>query len=220
MNNILIIGSSGHAKVVIDIIMKEGKYNIAGLIDRFRNVGEQTLGYSILGKEEDLPGLIKTHVITGVIIAIGDNDVRSKVASQVREISPDLPFISAIHPSAQIGMDVSIGEGTVIMSGACINPSSSIGRFCILGTNCSLGHDSIMEDCSSLYTRVTTGGNCRIGLYSAICIGAVLVPGTRIGEQTIIGAGSVVLKDVGSFVVAYGAPAKKIRSRSQGDKYV
>lgn len=220
MENIVIIGSSGHAKVVIDIVQKEGKFKIAGLLDRFRDAGEKTLGYPVLGKEEDLPELIKAHTLKGTIIAIGDNFVRAKVAARIKEISPDLPFVSATHPKASIAMEVSIGEGTVVMAGCVINPCSSVGRFCILNTNSSLDHDSVLEDFASLAPGATTGGNCRISQYSAVSIGAVLVHGIHIGEHTIIGAGSLVTKPIESFVVAYGTPAKKIRDRKQGDKYL
>lgn len=220
MDNIVIIGSSGHAKVVIDIVRKEGKFNIAGLLDKFRKVDEQTLGYRVLGKEEDLPELTNVYSLKGVIVAIGDNFIRSKVAARVREISPDLPFVCAIHPSSLVAMDVSIGDGTVVMAGASINPSCSVGRFCVLNTNSSLDHDSTMEDFSSLAPSATTGGNCQIGEYSAVSIGAILIHGVQVGEQSVIGAGSLVMKPIDSFVVAYGTPAKAIRSRQPGDKYL
>jgi sugar O-acyltransferase (sialic acid O-acetyltransferase NeuD family) len=220
MDNIVIIGSSGHAKVIIDIVEKEGKYRIGGLLDRYRKVGEQTLGYPILGQEEDLPRLVNTHALGGVLIAVGDNFIRSKLAVRVKEICPELYFASAVHPRASIAKELVIGEGTVIMAGVAINPCCSIGRFCILNTNSSLDHDSIMEDFSSLAPRVTTGGNCRIGGYAAVGIGAVLIQGVHIGEHAVIGAGSTVMKHVESYTVAYGSPAKAICKRNPGDKYL
>lgn len=220
MDNAVIIGSSGHAKVIIDIVQQEGKYNLVGLLDRFRDVGEQTLGYSILGKEEDLPVLIKAYALKGAFVAIGDNSMRSQVVARIKEISPSLPFVSAIHPKASIATGVSIGEGAVVMSGVSVNPCCSVGRFCILNTNSSLDHDSILEDFASLAPGATTGGNCQIGRYSAIGIGAVLIHGVHIGDHTVIGAGSLVIKSIEPFVVAYGVPAKTIRKRKQGDKYL
>ncbi len=220
MNNIVIIGSSGHAKVVIDIVRQEGGFNIVGLLDRFRNLGEETLGYPIIGTEEDLPHLVNSHSLKGVIIAIGDNFIRSKVAERIKEICPDLLFIPAIHPSARIATEVSIGEGTIVMAGVSINPCSSIGRFCILNTHSSLDHDSVMEDFSSLAPHAATGGNCQIGKFSAISIGAILIHGVQIGEQSVVGAGSLVTRTIEAFVVAFGSPAKVIRTRNQGDKYL
>ena len=220
MDNIVIIGSSGHAKVIIDVVRQQGKFNIVGLLDRFPSVGEHSLGYPVLGAEEYLPALIDVHDLKGAIVAIGDNVNRSKVMERVRDICPDLPFVSAIHPSASKAGEVTIGEGTVVMAGASVNPCCSIGRFCILNTNASLDHDSVMEDFSSLAPGAVTGGNCRIGKYSAICIGAVLINGVRIGEHTVVGAGSVVMKSVDPCVVAYGTPAKAVRSRNPGDRYL
>lgn len=216
MDNIVVIGSSGHAKVIIDIVQQEGKYNIAGVLDQMRVVGEQTLGYPILGKDEDLPELVKPHAIKGAIVAIGDNFLRSKVATRIKKLCPKLMFVSAIHPKASIATNVSIGEGTVVMAGGAINSCSSVGRFCILNTNCVLEHDSVMEDFASLAPGAITGGNCRIGQYSAISIGAVLVDRVHVGEQTIVGAGSLVMKPIDSFVIAYGTPAKAIRNRKPG----
>lgn len=220
MKKIVVIGSSGHAKVVLDIIEKQNLYQVVGLIDSFRAVGEETLGYPVIGCESDLPKLMVEHSIEGAIIAIGDNSVRERVYKKVSEACAQLPFVCVIHPSASIGRNVSIGAGTVVMAGAVVNPCCEVGRFCIVNTNASLDHDSLMEDFSSLAPAVTTGGNCRIGSHSAIGIGVSLLHGVTVGEHAVIGAGSMVLSDIEPFVVAYGVPAKKIRSRQKADKYL
>lgn len=215
--NILLIGSSGHTKVVIDIIEKEGCYNIIGLIDS--NIGENIAGYVVLGSETVIPALVKKNNITGLIVAIGDNCTRAKVVSHIQSICPDVPFVSTIHPAASIGKETTIGCGTVIMAGAIISPFCNIGGFCIINTNASFDHDSSMGDFSSLAPGVSTGGNCKIGNFSAIGIGAVLCHGISIGNDTVIGANSLVMNSFGDFVVAYGAPAKKIRDRQRDSKY-
>ncbi len=220
MKNIIICGSSGHAKVIIDIVEKEGKYKIIGLLDKYREIGAQTLKYKVLGREEDIPQLLTSYSIEGGIVAIGDNFVRYIVAMNITKICPGFVFFNAIHPNSEIAKDVSIGDGTVIMSGVSVNTSCSIGRFSILNTNSSLDHDSTMEDYSSLAPNVTTGGNTHIGKFSAISIGATLIHGIKIGEHTIIGAGSTVLKNVDPLKIAYGTPAKIIRDREVGSKYL
>jgi FlaA1/EpsC-like NDP-sugar epimerase len=83
MENIALIGSSGHAKVIIDIVEKQGVYRIVGLIDTFRAVGEETLGYRVIGAEFDLPRLAQEHDLKGCVVAIGDNNARSKVVSKI-----------------------------------------------------------------------------------------------------------------------------------------
>ncbi|HIE24671.1 MAG TPA: transferase, partial [Anaerolineales bacterium] len=170
MEDILIIGSGGHAKVIIDIIEKEGQYHILGLLNAQPNIGEKILGYEILGKDTDLAKFTKTHAIKGVFIAVGDNFTRSRIVERIKDEMPELLFFSAIHPQTAIAPDVKIGQGTVIMAGVSVNITSSIGEFCILNTNSSLDHDSKMGDFSSLAPGVTVGGECEIGEYSAINI--------------------------------------------------
>nr|WKF57737.1 Putative acetyltransferase EpsM [Paraburkholderia busanensis] len=220
MQNIVLVGSSGHAKVVIDIVEKAGHYRIAGLIDAFRAVGEETLGYPVLGGEADLPRLAVEHDLRGVIVAIGDNGVRERVADKVAQAWPQASFVSAVHPHASIGNGTTIGDGTVVMAGAVINPCCSVGRFCIVNTQASLDHDGVMDDFASLAPGVTTGGNCRIGQGAAVSIGAVLRHGVVVGEHSVVGAGSLVLEAVEPFTVTYGSPARKVRDRQRGDKYL
>lgn len=220
MENIIIVGSSGHAKYTADIIEKEGKYKIIGLLDSFKKPGMVSFGYQIIGEIEDLPILIKKYSVKGGIIAVGDNWDRNQVCQKIRRTIPDFFFISAIHPSAILARNVNIGQGTVLGAGAIVSVDAQVGDFCILSTNSSLGHDGIMEDFSSIAPNSTIGGNVSIGTFSAISLGANIIEKISIGEHTVIGAGATVLKDIGSYSVAYGIPAKVIRSRSKGDKYL
>jgi sugar O-acyltransferase (sialic acid O-acetyltransferase NeuD family) len=220
MKNIAVVGSSGHAKVVVDIIEKQGIYAIAGFIDMNRSVGEKTLNYDVLGKEEDLPKLISSHHLHGIIIAIGDNFIRSQVVNKIKHMCPDICFVTAVHPLSCIAKTASLGQGTVAMAGSIVNPSCKVGEFCILNTNSALDHDSKMDDFSSLAPNVTTGGNCEIGHASAVGIGATLIHGITVGEHSIVGAGSTVLKDVEPYCISFGTPAITIRSRQQGDTYL
>ena len=220
MKNIVIIGSSGWAKNVIDVIEKEGKYKIMGLIDPYRKIGEATLGYEVLGKETDLPTLYEKYNLHGVFVAIGDNYIRTIVVEKLHSILTEVEFISAIHPNAILGKDVVVGSGTVLMAGVVVDSCSQIGSFCILNTNSSLGHDSIMHDFSSLAPNAATGGSCVLGGCSAISIGATVIHGVSVGEHTIIGAGSVVISDVNSYYLAYGLPAREVRKRKAGEKYL
>jgi len=218
--NIVIVGSSGHAKVIIDIIEKEGKYSIVGLLDAFKKTGELAFGYKIIGEEKDLPELIEKYQLTGCIIAIGDNWVRNVVKNKIREIDSSFNFINTIHPLATIARGVTVGVGTVIMAGAVVNSNSQIGDFCIINTNASIDHDSNMNNFSSIAPGVTTGGNVSIGEFSAVSLGANIIHGIAIGKHSVIGGGSTVLKNIDDHVVAYGTPAKTIRKREKGDKYL
>jgi len=222
MNNqkVIIVGSSGHSKVIIDIFEKENKYQIVGLLDAYRNKGEETLGYKVIGKEDDLPVLLSKNSNCKIFIAIGDNWIRNKVMNKIIEIVPNIDFATTIHPSAQIGKNVQIGKGVAIMAGAIINSDTKIGDFTIINTKASIDHDSKMLNFSSLAPNVTTGGNVSIGEFSAISIGATIKHGLLIGNHSIIGVGALLMKNCGDNLIMYGVPAKEIRKREIGEKYL
>ena len=217
---IVIIGSSGHAKVIIDIIEKQNTFSIVGLINSNRPVGEMTLGYPIIGHEDDLPSLMTAHTIEGCIIAIGDNWKRKLVLDKLNSKNIAVEYITAIHPSAQIGKNVTIGIGTTIMAGAIINSDATIGKFNIINTKASVGHDCFLGDFVSLAPNATLGGNVRIGNFSAISMSATLIHSICIGEHTVVGAGSTVLQNIDNLKIVYGVPAKIVRERSIGEKYL
>jgi len=220
MQNIVVVGASGHAAVLIDILEKQAQYRVVGLIDSLVSPGTEFLGYRVLGSERDLGLLAERNGIEGGIVAIGDNWVRSGVVRRLLEHSPDFRFVSAIHPSAQIARGVSIGAGTAVMAGVVVNTRARVEQHCILNTKCSLDHDSVMEEFSSLGPGATTGGNVRIGAFSVLAQGANVIHGVQIGTHAVIGAGSTVLRDTGDYCVAYGTPARFVRERKAGDKYL
>lgn len=206
--------------MVIEIIKLRGEYNIIGLIDSFKNSGEKIMDYEILGSEEIIPDLILANKIHGGIIAIGDNFTRRMMKDKILSHNKDFNFISAVHPFSCLYHNVSIPKGTVIMAGVIINNDAEIGEFCILNTKSSLGHDSIMKPFSSLAPGVTTGGNVSIGIESAICIGATITQNIIIGDYCVIGASSLVIRNLDDYSLAYGIPAKLIKQRKPDDKYL
>lgn len=220
MKNILIFGASGHGSVVLDCIEKEGLYNPIGFIDSFKGKGLLINGYEVLGNEKDLPRLIERLNIYGIIVAVGDNWTRKIVADKIKIIAPSLKFVSSIHPTASIGKDTVVEEGSVILAGVIINANCRIGEHCILNTKSSLDHDSIMESYSSLAPNVCTGGNLHLEQFSAICLGSNVIEGIHIKSHTVVGAGSLVIQNLKSKVVAYGSPATIVRTRKVGDPYL
>ena len=220
LENIILIGSSGQAKVVIDIVENEKKYNIVGLIDRFRKKGEKTLGYKILGKEEDIPQLFQEYNLSGGIIAIGDNWSRKVVYQKIKDLFPNFSLKTAVHPSAQISKYVCIGKGTVIMANAVVNPGCKIGDNCIINTKASIDHDCQIGNYSSIAPGCTLSGNVMVGENTSISLGAKILEKIKIGSNSIIGAGSVLTKDASDYSIYYGVPAKFIRKRKKDEKYL
>lgn len=220
IKKVLIIGASGHSKVIIDIFEKTKGYEILGLLDDNIEFGEITFDYNILGNMDNLPVILQMHPNCELFIAIGDNWIRKKIKDRIVKIEPNIKFATAIHPLTIIGKGCSIGQGASIMAGAIIGSSVSIGDFAIVNTRASIDHDGKMEDFSSIAPNVITGSSVSIGEYTAVGISATLKHGVKIGKHSIIGAGSLLLKDCEEFTVSYGVPAKEIRKRVVGEKYL
>ncbi|AZN42495.1 acetyltransferase [Paenibacillus albus] len=217
MIDVFIFGSGGHAKVVIDILEKTEGYCIIGLIDGSKPRGTSAYGYTVVGDEEYIT---KYEGNAMGVVAIGDNWLRSKVVARILKIDNNFKFITAIHPSAVIARGVNIGDGTVVMAGVIINSDTVIGEHCILNTKSAMDHDNTIGDFVTLAPNATTGGNVTIGNYSVLSLSGSIIHAKVIGEHTVIGAGSTVLTDMGSNVVAYGTPARIIRIRAIGEKYL
>jgi sugar O-acyltransferase (sialic acid O-acetyltransferase NeuD family) len=217
---LVVIGSSGHARVVIDIVRSRGSFEVAGLLDPARPVGEYLDGVAVLGREDQLPALREQYQLQGFVVAIGDNHVRGQVFERLRDLCPALETPVLAHASAVISPQSSLGPGCVIAASAIVGPGAQVGRCCIVNTAASLDHDALLGDFASLAPGAMTGGAASVGRYTAIGMGAMVVHGVCVGEQTVVGAASLVARDLGSQVVAYGVPARVVRSRSPGDRYL
>lgn len=214
MKNIVIYGASGHAKMIVDIILKNNDYNLIGFIDSYKPVNSAVYGYKIIGNLDSLSVLIKKFNIEGIVIGIGDNDLRLSIYRSIKKIAPKIEFVPIVHPSAILAEDILVPEGAVLMAGTIVNANAKLGKFCLLNTKASLGHDSVMSDFSSLSSGVTIAGNVTIGFCSSICLSASVSQGITIGDHTIIGGASLVLKSIGDFKLAYGVPIHTEKDRT------
>src|SRR5258708_2442270 len=154
---ILVVGSSGHAKAVLDAIEAQNHYRVVGLIDSFKAAGSEVFGYRVLGTETDIPGIIADHHVEGCFVAIGDNWVRGSTSQRIAGIAPTIEFVTVVHPRAYVGRGAVLGSGTVLLAGVVVSCDSVVGRLCLLNTSSSLDHDSRMEDLSSLAPHAATG---------------------------------------------------------------
>lgn len=220
MDRLLVIGSAGHAGSVIDLAEKTTRFEIVGLVDSFKPKGSICHGFPVLGDLDDIPELVGRHCVDALVVAVGHNWDRFQVVERVRAGFPGARFPAIIHPSAVIGTRTEIKQGTVVLAGAVINANTSIGDFCIVNTRSSVDHDCELGPFSSVAPGATLAGNVRLGAGSAVCIGATVIQGVTIGRHSILGAGAVLLRDLGDEAVAYGVPARFIRSRASDDRYL
>ena len=174
----------------------------------------------ILGREADLKSIVIKHPDASFFVAIGDNWIRHKVVENILGLIPNAKFANAIHPSSIISKSVTMGEGIVIMPGAIVNANSQISNHCIIGTSSVIEHDCKVGMFSTLAPNATLGGGASIGSFNMLGLASTVKHGISTGVHCVIGAGSVVLQNLDRYQVAYGIPAKVVRKRTEGEKYL
>jgi sugar O-acyltransferase (sialic acid O-acetyltransferase NeuD family) len=187
---VVLVGASGHGKVVIDIVEKEGRYRIPYLVDDNPALqGKSFFGYRVAGATESLLAAAERPL---VIVSIGDNAVRARIAERLG--TAGFQFARAVHPHAQLGRGASLGEGTVVMAGAVVNADARIGENVIINTGASVDHDCIVESGAHIAPGARLCGGVRVGAGTLVGAGAVLIPGVRVGADTVVPAGTTVRK--------------------------
>tara|TARA_A100001011_G_scaffold379527_1_gene445656 strand:- start:27 stop:677 length:651 start_codon:yes stop_codon:yes gene_type:complete len=212
--SIIIVGAGGHALSVANVALGNGMSVTAYVDDN--KAGCELLGIQVITKQQ----CFKVHERANFAIAIGDNSIRERISHEYMSALPCAKFPSLIHHSAVIGINSKVGEGTVVMPQVNVGPNSTVDSFCIMNTLSSIDHDCEMKSYSSIAPGVVTGGNVRIGLRSAVSIGATIKHKIEIGDDAVIGANSYVNKTVDNNVFAYGNPCKFVRERVKGDAYL
>lgn len=205
-DKLIIIGASGHGKVVADIAIKMNQWHSIVFLDDDESI-ETSIGLEVIGKSSDA---LKYKDEANFFVAIGNNTVRKKVQETL--LQEELNLVSLIHPNSTIGTDVEIDLGTVVMAGVVINNSTRIGKGCIINTSSSLDHDTVIEDYVHISPGASLAGEVKIGNGSWLGIGSVVSNSVNISSDCKVGAGSVVVKDITKCGTYVGVPVRRLDS--------
>jgi len=214
LRRLLIIGAGGHGISVSEVADSTG-FTTLGFVD------DTGSGTSLLGLPATVYDLDDYAGAGGLMaIAIGDNHTRERVwNARFACVSLD-QFPALVHPSAVVSSRAQLGPGCVIHPGAVVGPLAVVGAFSILNSSSVLEHECVLKDFASLAPGAIVCGGSTIGERSALGIGATVKHGTSIGADTVIGANSYVHRDLLDNLVAFGSPARVMRSRERGESYL
>lgn len=201
---LFLIGTGGHAKVVLDAL---------------HQIGEQSITIYLVDENPDRIGAILWdqpigHFDQAVVeggafhVCIGANGIRARLFALARQVGAR-PY-TIFHPLSSRGQGARYGHGTFLAAGARVGPDAVLGDGCIVNHNAVIDHDCVLGDFCHVAPGATLAGNVRLGHGVLVGAGANILPGTRIGDGATIGAGAVVLEDVPPQSRYAGVPARKI----------
>lgn len=205
MERLILFGAGGHAKVVLDALLRGGR-DVAGLIDDDpAATGRLVLGLPVLGTRA---ALATEWAGAAIVPALGVNAARAALLDWLRDTSQ--PLASAVHPAAIVGAGVELGGGSFLAAGAVVNSDTQLGEGAIVNTCASVDHDCRIGRAVHIAPGARLCGGVTVGDETLIGTGAIIIPGISIGARAVIGAGSVVIRDVPDGARIAGNPARAI----------
>ncbi|MCE7792510.1 acetyltransferase [Salipaludibacillus sp. CUR1] len=201
---VMIIGHGGHSKVITDVIKTNPHLELAGYLDD--KYDQITYRNGLYYGPVLLASQFIKRLSVRLIIGIGNNEVRQKVAQKLN-IPPEF-YMTLAHRSAVISSSASIGSGTVVMANAVINADSQVGSHCIINTGAVVEHDNVLGDFVHISPNATLAGAVKINEGAHVGAGVTVIPGKKVGEWSVIGAGATVITNIPSHCTAVGVPAK------------
>ncbi len=218
-NKIIIVGAGEQARVTIDNIEEQNKYEIFGLIaaDNEDNISSKIYGYNILCKDRELPELLNSnkdikHYILGLGISVGGSLIHRE--SIYKKLDKIIHPANIIHPTANISVRAKIGNGNIIEAYSKICNGVSIGNHCLIQSFSSINHDQILGNNIMIACNVTLAGK-KIDDHSIIAEGSSIGFKKNIGKNCLVMDGSVLTKHMPDNTIAHGNPAKILKKNSK-----
>jgi sugar O-acyltransferase (sialic acid O-acetyltransferase NeuD family) len=203
-DQLIVLGSGGHAKVVIEAALARSDREIIILDDSPAASDRSIFGIGISGDRTRLASLPNSPVALG----IGDNRARGELIDWLRSQGRLLETV--IHPSAFVATSVKMGEGVFVSAGATVIAEASIGDGAIVNTGASVDHDCVIGQAAHIAPGVHLCGNVRIGARTLVGVGSSARPGVSVCDDVVLGAGSVVIRDIAEPGTFAGNPARRL----------
>lgn len=118
--------------------------------------------------------------------------------------------MNIVHPSSYIETNTKMGMGCIVGRFVFISCDISIGNFVTIQPHVTIGHDCVVGDWCMLNSYAFLGGGVVVGAETVINTSAKILPKKKVGQCAVIGAGSIVIKNVKENTTVFGNPAVEL----------
>lgn len=213
MKDLVIVGAGGHAREMYQNVLAINRvspvWNFLGFVDDFSQ-SSMVAGYPVLGGSDWLRG--KTCCVA---VAIGSPAVRRRVVHELLVQGP-IEFATLIHPSAQIGDSVTFGSGCLVSAGAILTADVIVGQHVIINTGVVVSHDCRVNDLCTIAPMSCLCGAVRLDEGAELGACVTVIPGICVGEWSMIGAGTTVIRDIAANETVVGGGSRIINKQNVG----
>lgn len=213
LKDLCIVGAGDFGREVVALVNRINgsdspqKYNIVGFIDDNKSLqGKIIDGIPVIGTIEWLNNYDREIC---AVCSVGTGHIRKRIISKIT--NKKIFFPNLIDPNVIFLNEPKLGEGNIICSNNVISVNVSIGNHAIVNLSCTLGHDDIVGDFCTINPGSNISGFVELKECVDIGTGTKIIQHITIGNNTIIGAGAVVIRNIESNVTAVGSPAKVIK---------
>lgn len=205
---IIIIGAGSLGMMTASILVDNNEYDLNNIAFLDDNVipGEKVLDFIVLGKPDHIESIHAEDNLIDFVIGIANNKIRKKIAESYKSVN----FVNVIHNTANISKYAVLGYGNIILPHVSVDPDAIIKNHVVINKNSTIGHNVTLCDYSQACPGTNLGGYIGEGVF--LGLGSIVLPDIRVGENSIIGAGAVVNKNIPANCVAVGMPCKPIKS--------
>jgi sugar O-acyltransferase (sialic acid O-acetyltransferase NeuD family) len=208
---VIVLGAGGHAKVVIDLLLKLGR-SVQAAVDLAPASARRLLHVPVENEQAGMSGHSPETVELALGIGMPTQDPISGLAARralaARYQARGYRFPPLVHPTAIVGAECTFGPGAQVMAGTVLQPGCEVGPFAIVNTGARVDHDCVLGEGCHIGPGATLGGAVRIGGQTLVGIGATVRQGVAIGERVLIAGGAMVIDNVTDGERRLGVPAR------------
>jgi sugar O-acyltransferase (sialic acid O-acetyltransferase NeuD family) len=225
---LILLGYGGNVVDILDLVddlndaaeedgSGQPRYEVLGFLDNRDELQDQSFhDYPMLGRFADAPRLVDRHPTVRFTTWIGRVETYQRRPAMIGSLGlPPERFVTLVHPTCSVSRLARVGRGVLIYPHCTVSSSAVIEDHVVVLPHAVISHDCVLGEYAVVTSNVTVGSSARVGRSTYLGTHCCMLPEVSIGEGSLVGIGSVVLRDVEPYSVVVGNPARRLRDAAR-----